>query len=188
MQWVKELLTLILGRRTFWAIAVFGSLLSCTHGKRDQTVTLGFAHVKDVSPVTDQDAYQEELKLKKELPENSAIYAKRAMHEAALLNDFVAAFKDSKECNGITLYMHDDKKPAFNVLISVDGHDESPDNQTWVWILGWPGDPSPADKEGHGVGGIGSQSTATLIARDICLTIWDDLDPNHFKKPGGRVE
>jgi hypothetical protein len=117
-----------------------------------------------------------------------SVHDKRAMHEASLMNEFLEGFKDSKECNGITFYMKEDKHPAFTVQIGITGHDTHPDDQTWTWILGWPGDPSPAKEETHGVGGMGSQSSGQLTARDVCLTIWDDVDPNHFKKPGGKIE
>jgi hypothetical protein len=69
------------------------------------------------------------------------------------------------------------------------GHDDhSLGEQSWTWILNYPGDPGPADSRAHGIGGIGSQSTSKLTARDVCVTVWDDVDPNHFKKPGGKIE
>jgi hypothetical protein len=151
--------------------------------------TLGFNRVKDISPVTDDDARHEEWELEKKLPGNEFVHDKRAMHEMALLSQFVEAFQNSKECHGITLYLKSDKKPDFTVQINVMGHDDPQlTEQEWTWILGYPGDPGPADKPGHGVGGMGSQSNAKLTARDVCLTIWDDVDLNHFKKPGGKVE
>ena len=151
--------------------------------------TLGFNRIKDVSPIMDSDALIEEERLEKELPGNQFVHDKRAMHEAALMNEFMEGFKNSKECSGITFYLKTDKKPDFTVLISVTGHDDAKlGAQSWTWILGYPGDPSPADKSGHGMGGMGSQSTAKLTARDVCLTVWDDVDPNHFKKPGGKIE
>ena len=55
-------------------------------------------------------------------------------------------------------------------------------------MLGYLTDPSPADNKSHGVGGMGIQSNAKLTARDVCMTVWDDVDPNHFKKPGGKIE
>ena len=76
--------------------------------------TLGFNHIKDVSPIADEDAFMEELRMKKELPDNPLIYEKRAMHEAALMNEFMEGFKDSKECNGITFYLKTDKKPYWH--------------------------------------------------------------------------
>lgn len=158
--------------------------------KRDVlSPTLGFVNVKGVSPVTDEDAYTEELKLKKQLPGNQFVYEKRAMHEAALMNEFLDGFKDSKECNGITFYLKSEKKPDFTLQIDVSGHDDPKlEGQQWTWILGYPKDPSPADKPSHGVGGMGIQSTSKLAARDVCLTVWDDVDSNHFKKPGGKIE
>jgi len=151
--------------------------------------TLGFNHIKDVSPIADEDAFMEELRTKKELPDNPLVYEKRAMHEAGLMNEFMEGFKNSKECNGITFYLKTDKKPDFTVQIMVSGHDEKKTGeQSWTWILGYPADPSPADKSGHGMGGMGIQSNAKLTAKDVCMTVWDDIDPNHFKKPGGRIE
>jgi hypothetical protein len=151
--------------------------------------TLGFARSKDVSPIMDEDAYLEELKMEKQLPNNEFVHDKRAMHEAALMDDFMEGFKDSKECNGITFYLKSDKKPDFAVRIMVSGHDDPKgDEQSWTWLLGYLTDPSPADTKSHGAGGMGSQSTAKLTARDVCMTVWDDVDPNHFKKPGGKIE
>jgi len=151
--------------------------------------TLGFMHIKDASPIMDLDCFNEETRLKRELQGNQFVHEKCGMHETALLNEFVEGIKDSKECNGITLYLITEKKPEFMVQVGVWGHDK-PDSseQTWTWILSWPGDPSPANKESHGTGGMGSQSTAKLAARDVCMTVWDDVDPNHFKKPGGKIE
>jgi hypothetical protein len=151
--------------------------------------TLGFTHIKDVSPIMDSDAMHEEWELKKKLPNNEFVHDKTALHETGLMNEFIEGFKNSKECNGITFYLKTDKKPDFAVQISVMGHDDAKlGEQTWTWILSYPGDPSPADKPSHGVGGMGVQSNAKLTAKDVCLTIWDDVDPNHFKKPGGRIE
>ena len=151
--------------------------------------TLGFTRIKDVSPITDQDAYMEELKLEKKLPGNEFVHDKRAMHEAILMNEFMEGFKDSKECDGITFYLKTDKKPDFAVHIMVSGHDDPKvGEESWTWMLGYLTDPSPADSKSHGMGGMGIQSNAKLTARDVCMTVWDDVDPNHFKKPGGKIE
>jgi hypothetical protein len=151
--------------------------------------TLGFNHIKDIPSIMDQDAMIEEQRLEKELPGNQFVHDKRAMHEMTLMNEFMEGFKNSKECNGITFYLKTDKKPDFTVQISVMGHDETKlGEQSWTWILGYPADPSLADKPSHGMGGMGNQSTAKLTARDVCMTVWDDVDPNHFKKPGGKIE
>jgi hypothetical protein len=165
------------------------AVLENSQATKKEPPTLGFSHLKDVSPLEDQDAYLEELEMEKKLPGNPMVHDKRAMHEAALMNEFMEGFKNSKECNGITFYLKTDKKPDFTVLIVMSGHDNPKDTeQSWTWMLGYPGDPSPKDKSGHGVGGMGIQSTAELTARDVCLTVWDDIDPNHFKKPGGKIE
>lgn len=151
--------------------------------------TLGFNRLKDVPPIIDSDAMTEGQRLEKELPKNEFVHTKEAMHETILMNEFVEGFKDSKECNGITFYLKTDKKPDFTVQITVFGHDDPKfDGQTWTWILGYPRDPGPTDSKAHGVGGMGSQSTAKLTARDVCMTVWDDVDPNHFKKLGGKIE
>lgn len=151
--------------------------------------TLGFNHIKGASPILDMDALTEEQRLEKELPGNQFVHVKRAMHETFLLNEFIEGFKNSKECNGITLYLKTDKMPDFTVQIGVSGHDDPRlSQQSWTWILAYPGDSSPVDSKSHGMGGMGSQSTAKLTARDVCMTIWDDVDLNHFKKPGGKIE
>jgi hypothetical protein len=151
--------------------------------------SLGLGIQKDVSAVLDQDALTEETELDKRLPGNEFVKDKPAFHEAALMNQFVEAFKNTKACHGIVLYLKDlSKKPDFRVQLSGPGHDKHPDDQTWTWMLSYPGDPSPANSPAHGMGGLGNQSNATLTARDVCLTIWDDIDPNHFKKPGGTVQ
>src|ERR1700692_4152075 len=132
--------------------------------------TLGFTHIKDVSPLTDEDAYMEELKLEKQLPGNEFVHDKRAIHEGALMNEFMEGFKNSKECNGITFYLKTDKKPDFAVHIMVSGHDDpKAGEQSWTWMLGYLTDPSPADSKSHGVGGMGIQSNAKLTARDVCI-------------------
>jgi hypothetical protein len=81
--------------------------------------TLGFNHIKGVPPILDSDALAEEERLEKELPGNQFIHDTRAMHEAALMNEFLEGFKNSKECNGITFYLKTGKKPDFTVQITV---------------------------------------------------------------------
>jgi hypothetical protein len=89
------------------------------------------------------------------------------MHEAALMNEFLEGFKNSKECNGITFYLKTGKKPDFTVQITAFQNNRTVGEQAWTWILGYPGDQSPADKPGHGIGGMGIQSTVKLTARDV---------------------
>lgn|GEM_PF-2455768 len=142
--------------------------------------TLGFNHAKDTPPMIDTDALSEENDLKKRLPGNEFVNDKRAMHEASLMHEFVEGFKDSKECAGIKFFMRPERKPDFAVQITVDGHDRPSAEQTWTWIL--------VDMKNKGIGGLGNQSSGKLTARDVCLTVWEDVDPNHFKKPGGKIE
>src|SRR5262252_10792304 len=70
--------------------------------------TLGFTHIKDVSPIMDSDAMHEEWELKKKLPGNEFVHDKTAVHEGILMNEFIEGFKNSKECNGITFYLKTD--------------------------------------------------------------------------------
>jgi len=117
---------------------------------------------------------------------NLAEYAKIRQLRDSLMRNFLDAFRDSKECKGITFYTSEGQKPAFTVQLSVGG--VLSNNQTWGWWLRWPGDPSPAHSDGHGFGGTGTQSSARLTARDVCLKIWDDVDPSHSKTSGGRIK
>ncbi len=142
--------------------------------------TLGFNRAKDVSPIIDSDALVEEGKLEKQLPGNEFVKDKRALHEGSLMHEFLEGFKDSKECKGITFYLSNTKVPDFAVQITVNSHDTPNSKQEWVWML--------SDTRKKELGGLGTQSSAKLTARDVCLTVWEDVDPNHFKKPGGRIE
>jgi hypothetical protein len=157
------------------------------HDKKP-TPTLGLNRIKDVSPILDMDAYDEEKDMERRLPGNPFVKDKRIIHESSLLNEFLEGFQNSKECNGITFTLNEIGRPDFAVQVGVSGHDNHLDGESWTWLLVWPGDPSSLAKESHGMGGMGSQSSARLAARDVCLTIWDDLDPNHFKRPGGKIE
>ena len=136
--------------------------------------SLGFNQGKGVSGILDEDAHQEELEMAKRSPGNESVHAGRAMREADLLRQFVEGFQDSKECSGISLYLRTDRKPEFTLTIVVSGRDKTPTDQTWTWAF----------SEAHGLGGFGMQSGAKRTAKDICLTIWDNLGPKHFKKPG----
>jgi hypothetical protein len=142
--------------------------------------TLGFNRMKDVSPIIDEDAYFDEIKMEKRLPGNEFVKVKRALHEAGLMQDFLEGFRNSKECSGVTFYMNSTKVPDFAVQITVNFHDRPNHEQEWVWMLS-----NTRKKE---LGGLGTQSSAKLTARDVCLTVWEDVDPNHFKKPGGKIE
>jgi hypothetical protein len=155
----------------------------------DPGPTLKFNIVKDVPGLIDEDALQQEEQMKKRLPGNEFVGTQRMMHEATLGTEFIDAFKDAKECNGITFFERNaEAKTDFTLQVGVSGHDKHSENQDWTWMLFYPSDPSPKDSMGHGMGGMGSQSNAQLTARDVCLTIWDDIAPNHFKRQGGTVQ
>jgi len=149
-----------------------------------ETPTLAFNNTKDVPPIIDSDALHEEYRLKEELPGNAFVEDKRALHEGFLQEEFPDGFKDSKECNGITFY-RDPAKANTTVQITVNFHDTPGHEQEWIWMLF--GGPQQAGKE-KTLSGLGIQSSAKLTARDVCMTIWENLDPNHFKKPGGTIK
>lgn len=182
-------------KKAIMLLMVFLVATFVTEGQQDKAIpsvkeypTLGFAHIKDVPPIIDADALEEVHEAEKKLPGTPFVKDRRAMHEASMMQEFVEGFQSSRECNGITFQMGEGKKSQFTVQVSVTGHDNNPNDQTWTWILFWPGDPSPNGNKSHGMGGLGSQASARLIARDVCMTLWEDVDPNHFKRPGGKIE
>lgn len=142
--------------------------------------SLGFNKIKDVSPIIDTDALLEENELKKKLPSNQFVGDKRAIHEAALAHDFLDGFREAKDCEGITFYLKKDVIPDYSAQITVNNHDKSGTEQEWIWML--------SDIRKKALGGLGNQSSARLTARDICMTVWENVDPNHVKKPGGKIE
>jgi hypothetical protein len=144
-----------------------------------QNPSIGFAHIESVSPVLDVDAFAEENALQKNVPTDSSIPGRRAVHETLLMNEFLRAFKDSKECGGIAFYGKPDQMPAFTIQIGVRGHDHPARKPSWTWILAYPGDRSASNSEGHGMGGMGSQPNARLTASDICVTVWGITGLNH---------
>lgn len=126
----------------------------------------------------DEDAYREELEMAKRFPGDATIYTGRATREAELLRQFAEGFQNSRECSGISFDLKTDLKPEFTLAIVVSGHDKDPAHQSWTWAFSEP----------RGMGGFGIQSDAKLTARDVCLTLWENIDPNHFKKPGGKTQ
>ena len=119
--------------------------------------TLGFNSRKDVYPVFEMDLYDRIRGLKNQ------------GWGQVLMQAFLEAFRESKECEGITFYTSEGQKPAFTVQLSVTAASSTDHQQTWGWWLRWPGDPSPANRDDHGFGGTGSQSSAKLAARDMCF-------------------
>jgi len=174
--------------------------------------TLGFNSRKNVYSVFEPDRYARIMELEMNLPRREdwqvdlgdwsgekmpvdwsrlKIQLDRALMEGSrrmLMQAFVDAFRDPEECKGITFYTGEGEKPAFTVQLSVTGVLSDNHQQTWGWWLRWPGDPGPANRDGYGFGGTGTQSSARLTARDVCLKIWDDVDPSHFSKSGQPVK
>jgi hypothetical protein len=167
-----------------------------TSTNRNGSPTLGFTRIKGASSVLDMDAYGEELDLEKKLPGNEQVHDRRAVHEASLEGEFLEGFRDSKVCHDITFYMKGDKAPDFQLNISVLGHDIHPNHEKWTWMLFHRGPSNSGDVRAQGsvsnlsdaLAGMGNQSSGKLTARDVCQTVWDDVYPNHFKKPGGKIE
>ena len=114
----------------------------------------------------------------KRLPGDETVYAGRAAREAELLRQFAEGFQSSRECDGISFDLKSDLKPQFTLAILVSGRDKDPEDQTWTWAFSEP----------SGMGGFGIQSNAKLTVRDVCLTLWDNIDPNHFKKPRSKTQ
>ena len=140
--------------------------------------SLGFNKGKGVSGILDEDAYQEELEMAKRFPGDETVYTGRVMREAELLRQFAEGFQNSRECNGISFDLKPDLKPEFTLTIVVSARHKNPEDQTWTWAF----------SERRGMGGFGIQSTAKLTARDVCLTVWENIDANHFKKAGGKTQ
>jgi len=174
------------------------SLAACTSQK--PIPTLGFNHIKDVTPLMDLDAMAEEHRLEKELqklPGDQSVQAlqqqqqylmdKFRQQQQHLMDKFIAGFENSQECLGITSYLKTDEKPEFTVKITV-GHDVFTGADLWTWILNRPAD---ASYKAYGTGWrrvadtkmLLPVSNAKLTAMDVCMTIWDNVDPYHFKKP-----
>jgi len=145
--------------------------------------TLGFIHMKDVPPVGDQSFH--------DTPEMRAYREKREMEENIWLHEFSEGFKNSTECRGITFYPETDRKPDFTVQLIVRGTFNLDGGGSWIWILRRPTDPS---YKAYGTGGMTTPDAkmllglaAELTAKDVCITVWNEIDPNHFKKPPYRV-
>jgi len=144
----------------------------------ETTPSIGFKKGKGVSAILDEDAYREELEMAKRFPGDETVSTGRAAREAELLRQFAEGFQNSRECNGISFDLKTDLQPEFTLAIVVSGHNKNPEQEAWTWAFSEP----------RGMGGFGIQSNAKLTARDVCLTLWDNIDPNHFKKPRSKTQ
>ena len=103
----------------------------------------------------------------------------RPVIDADLSEEFLDIFKDSEECSGIIVYTGDKKTPPdFKVRLTVGTSDTPELEQEWLWTV-------LSAKRGRAgeLRGTGNQTSAALAVRDMCTTVWEDLDPNHYKKP-----
>jgi hypothetical protein len=179
------------------------SLAACT-SQKPYHPTLGFNHIKNVTPIMNLDAMAEEYGLEKELqrlPGDQSVKAVQQeqqhlmdrfrQEQQHLMDKFIAGFDNSKECDGITSYLKTDENPDFTIQITV-GHDAFNGAESWTWTLSRPGDPS---YKAYGTGWTRNPdakmvlplSNAELTAKDVCITAWNEIDPDHFKKPLNRV-
>jgi hypothetical protein len=125
------------------------------------------------TPVTPPTGYV--LETRREPDPFDVAAAQQQLQKASLMRDFLDSFRDSSDCNGITFLMGTNIKPDFVAGISVDGY-----GTEWIWAV--------KDTKKKGIGNLGKQSSARLAASDICLAVWNRVDPNHFNKPGGKVQ
>ncbi|HYR87799.1 MAG TPA: hypothetical protein VE422_27200 [Terriglobia bacterium] len=99
-----------------------------------------------------------------------------------LPQEFLDIFKDSKDCSGITFYTRDKKTPPdFRVRMTLSESDTPDQEQEWLWTV------LDAKRGGNDeLRGIGNQTSAVLAVQDMCTTVWEGIDPNHYKKPGPK--
>lgn len=55
------------------------------------------------------------------------------------------------------------------------------------WTMLYTHDPGKPNSAVHGAGGFGNEMSLDEATRDVCLTIWDDLDRPYPVQVGGRV-
>lgn len=99
--------------------------------------------------------------------------------DADFTDELLDIFKDSEECSGIAFYISEKKTPPdFRVRMTFNQDDVEPE---WLWTV------LDAKHGDNGeLRGIGNQASATLAVRDMCVTVWEDVDPNHYKRPSSR--
>jgi hypothetical protein len=158
-------------------------ILRGQESSRLQRPTLGFAREKGVSPVSDSDAEAQEQNHKQDGAPDESARNSRKVHEAALFAEFLDGLRLVRDCSGIRVTVEPRNVPTdFLVLVRVWGHDSHPDNQSWSWIVSRPGVQLREGIPSVGLGGMGSAANANLAARDVCRTIWEDLDPNRLHR------
>jgi hypothetical protein len=76
------------------------------------------------------------------------------------------------------------KDSEFTVVVTANGHDSPGTTPSFSWMLS----ERATAKGGSELGGLGERDNLKEVARDICMTVWEDIDPNHYKKPGVTIE
>ena len=113
--------------------------------------------------------------------QNPKLPERNGIGEGFLHNKLVDALQGAIECDGIRLFLVQNKKSVADFTLTVNVNMKPSEN--WTWLLGH----RAAGKEDQ-LGGMGTNDTVQKTSADICKTIWDDIDPNHFKRPGVKIE
>ena len=151
------------------AIFVLAALACCQSPARPEPAPnraprLGFAETKDASPIVDTDLFDEQKYVEGAGADSSAVKAKRAAHEAALMREFMDGFNQAKECDGIVMMGTGDQKPDFSLQIMVDSHDLHGQKPVWVWVLRQ----IRSDK----VPPVGNDDSGKQAAAGVCRAVW----------------
>jgi hypothetical protein len=136
---------------------------------------LGFVQTEDAVPITDTDMFDQQKYVEASQSDRATVEAKarRASHEAALTREFMGAFNQAKECDGIIFLENGDKKSDFALQIMVDSHDTPGQQPEWVWVL--------RDVGKNKLMPVGNEDSGAQAARSLCLAVWKAADPDHLK-------
>ena len=135
---------------------------------------VGFAQTKDATPIVDTDVFDEAKYLEQVGSDTSTVNAKRAAHEAALTREFMDGFNGTKECDDVILSGKGENKPDFSLQIIVDSHDTPGQKPVWHYIL--------RDLHSDALLPVGNDDTGKQAAQGVCVAVWKNTDPGHFKK------
>jgi len=98
-------------------------------------------------------------------------------------DEFIHAFRVVPECNGIT-FITDNAKPVdFTVSVHVSGRLQHPAAQSWIYVV--------TDLKTRGRDFMQkyreAKFDAQTTAKDVCMKVWDRVDPNRIPGAGGKV-
>jgi len=141
--------------------------------KQAQRPTIGFAETTDGSAITDTDVFDEQKYVEEGGGDSANVKTKRAAHETTLMREFMAGFNDTKECDGVVLIGKGDHKPGFSMQVFVDSHDTPGQKPVWNWVL--------RDLSKNKLMAHGQEDSGKVAARDICLAVLKDANPNRIK-------